>query len=243
MPVSAIARFGYLALVLLTFVVVGLSCIGLLSQAIRTSPDRDWNANVNAVVVGGAYVLILAFSLGFCLKRRISVRRRLAKIPKSRIAVRKGDVPQPVQEYIEREFLRSCAVAYKSQPKATFREGWGAPGTKYEGIRFRTAVLDTIPEVDAVARLIIPSMPAYRTNVPITRHLRHIKSLISADDDGDAYFRNYTNVVQVARYASREPTEEEFGACIDAAAAIKQILLHYRMAQMDASNPELNRQS
>lgn len=72
---------------------------------------------------------------------------------------------QPAQSFIEEEFLRTCLVAYESLPKDVRREGWGTPGTNYsylkclmipthtgpgthnEGIRFRRALLDTVPKI------------------------------------------------------------------------------------------------
>lgn len=96
------------------------------------------------------------------------MRLTLARIPKGRIATGKGDLPkvrhlaiyspeirmhlvddfnvlsQVVHNFIEQEFLRSCTIAFASLPKVSHREGWGAPGTKHEGTRFRTAILDTV---------------------------------------------------------------------------------------------------
>lgn len=55
-----------------------------------------------------------------------------------------NSLSQVVHNFIEHEFLRSCTIAFASLPKMSHQEGWGAPGTKYEGIRFRTAILDTV---------------------------------------------------------------------------------------------------
>lgn len=83
-----------------------------------------------------------------------------------REALKLSEFTQPVQEFIEHEFLRSCAIVYESQPKVTNREGWGTPSedcstllvggpltaqaeTRHEGIRFRTALLDTIADIGA----------------------------------------------------------------------------------------------
>lgn len=54
-----------------------------------------------------------------------------------------------MHNFIEQEFLRSCAIAYASLPKVAHRDGWGAPGTKYDGVRFRTAILDTVGPIGA----------------------------------------------------------------------------------------------
>ena len=52
-------------------------------------------------------------------------------------------------QYIQQEYTRACLIAYESRPKGGFQEGWGQPGTKFEGIRFRTSLLDTIRIIGA----------------------------------------------------------------------------------------------
>ena len=36
-----------------------------------------------------------------------------------------------VHNFIEEEFLRSCAISYASLPETPRREGWGSPGVLY----------------------------------------------------------------------------------------------------------------
>jgi len=50
---------------------------------------------------------------------------------------------QPVQEMISREYARCALIGHLSQPKSRRLEGWGAPGTPYEGVQFRPAILET----------------------------------------------------------------------------------------------------
>ena len=55
-PLSAVT---YFALVLITAFFVGVSCALLLSQAVRNAPNRSWNKNFNAAVIGAAYALVV----------------------------------------------------------------------------------------------------------------------------------------------------------------------------------------
>jgi len=55
-----IVRFAYVLVVLLTAVVVGFTAIALLSQAVRTAPNRNWAGNVNAAIIGSTYLLIVS---------------------------------------------------------------------------------------------------------------------------------------------------------------------------------------
>ena len=51
-----------LVVLVLTFF-IGLSCASLLSQAVRTSPSRNWTRNFNAVVIGAAYAIVVRMML------------------------------------------------------------------------------------------------------------------------------------------------------------------------------------
>lgn len=74
-----------------------------------------------------------------------------------------------------------------------------------------------------MARLVIPSMPPLRPNVPMAFHLRHIRTLVSADKSGELYFRTYTSMIQAARYNEREPTEEQYEAALTSFNAIQRM--------------------
>lgn len=87
----------------------------------------------------------LVISLAFCLKRRLSVRLKLVRIPKGRIATGTGDLPkvcpsqivlklvmlladahgQVVYTFIEMAFLRSCALVFEALPEVSYRERMG----------------------------------------------------------------------------------------------------------------------
>lgn len=56
---TPLSELGYAFLVLTTFVAIGLSCMALLSQAVRTSPSRSWVRNSNALIIGAAYVIVV----------------------------------------------------------------------------------------------------------------------------------------------------------------------------------------
>lgn len=216
------------------------------------------------------------------------MRLGLARIPKGRIAIGKGDLPKVCPEFvvwisflsipklyalqavhilIEEEFLRSCAIAYTAQPRIARRDGWGTPGsftpifvirTSYRLRTFalqeqntrmcafaqqfstpsqasvRTCLLFAlfhfrliIFTVDKAARKVIPSMPSLSPHVPLSRHLRHIMPLVSADALGEMHFRAYTDAVEKARYAEQELTEEQFGAAVDSGAAISDMCARF----------------
>jgi hypothetical protein len=112
----SISETTHALFILLIVVAAGLSCAALISQAVRTSPRRDWIGNLNAVVVGASYIILVSFafhlsivppcfydllnsygqlvvSLLFCLKRRVAVRLKLQRISKTFRTVGRSDLP------------------------------------------------------------------------------------------------------------------------------------------------------
>jgi len=109
----------YAFVLLLIVVAAGLSCTAIISQAVRTSPRGDWIGNLNAVVVGASYIILVSFcvhlsaiisvslnlcnllnhrgqlavSLLFCVKRRVAVRLKLQRISKTFRTIGKDDLP------------------------------------------------------------------------------------------------------------------------------------------------------
>ncbi|KAF5374910.1 hypothetical protein D9758_000489 [Tetrapyrgos nigripes] len=155
---------SYVLLVLGTICATLLSCVALISQAVRTSEGRVFRNNFNALVIGASYIILAVVSLFFCINRSIAIRLRLQRISKHHKLIRTGDVPSSVYDYITKEYVRTCVIAHQSLPKEAFHPGWGRPGlsrisllfatylteetgTPYEGIRFRRALLGTIQEL------------------------------------------------------------------------------------------------
>ncbi|EEB91324.1 hypothetical protein MPER_10332 [Moniliophthora perniciosa FA553] len=100
------------------------------------------------LVIGASYVFVLVISLLFCVKRAVAIRLRLQRISKSHNKIiGRGDVPNAVHEYMMQEYVRTSLIAFQSEPKDVVHEGWGRPGTRWDGVRFRQALLDSIPEI------------------------------------------------------------------------------------------------
>ncbi|KAF7319918.1 hypothetical protein MKEN_00775400 [Mycena kentingensis (nom. inval.)] len=216
------SNIGYLFLLFSTVIFVGLSCAALLGQAVRQSPSQSWNENFNALVIGSSYAIVLAISIFFCLKRRLAVRMRLSRISKNHALLRRGDIPNSVHEYIAQEYARTCLVAHESLPTQVFHPGWGRPGTKYEGVRFRRALMDTIPEIDILAHMVIPAHPALKPHVRMLHHFRYLVPLLNVQEDELTALHYYDSAIQLARNSAAEPTEEEFVLGMDAAEEIKK---------------------
>ncbi|KIP12020.1 hypothetical protein PHLGIDRAFT_82623 [Phlebiopsis gigantea 11061_1 CR5-6] len=232
---STLAGIAYLLLVLLLVLFVGLSCAGLLSQAVRTSPDRNWTRNFNALIIGAAYALVLALSVAICLKRRIAVHRKLQRISKVYHTLGKADVPKPVHRFINQEYARSCLVVYESQPKDGLQEGWSKRGSPAGEVRYRTTLLHTIREIDHLAHAVIPRHPTLRPHTRMLHHFRFILPLLPRDEDGLTPLHFYDSAIQLVRHASREPSEAEFLLGLSAANGLMKVLNECRLEMLEGS--------
>jgi len=219
-----VSALSYLTFTLVTTALACLSCAFLIVQAIRSSPSRTIKNNGNVVIIGAAYVLVLFATMGYCVRRRVEIRRKLQKISKVYKPLGKGDVPDRVHQYLTQEYARACLVTYASSPKDGYHEGWGLPGTRYEGIQFRRSLLDTIPVIDELAHQVIPRHPELRPHARVLHHFRFILPLLSKDEDGLTPLHYYDSGIQLVRNSSVDPTEAEYARCMAAAHEIKRVL-------------------
>ncbi|KJA26165.1 hypothetical protein HYPSUDRAFT_181803 [Hypholoma sublateritium FD-334 SS-4] len=239
-----LSEAAYAFLVIITIVATGLSCAAILSQAVRTSPTESWDRNFNALIVGASYVVLLAVSLSFCVKRRVAVRSKLQRISRTYRTIGRGDLPDSVHKYVTQEFTRACLIAYESLPTDVRHPGWGRPGTKYSGVYFRRALLDTIPHIDQLAHVVIPLHPRLKPHARMLHHFRFLTPLLARDADGMSALHYFDAAVQVARYAARELTEAEFAEGMAAAEQITQCLNECRLEMLESdSMTQLNEQS
>ncbi|KAJ3750169.1 hypothetical protein DFH05DRAFT_1518328 [Lentinula detonsa] len=241
--VKPLLQISYILLVLGTFCATLLSCVAILSQAVRTAPNRSWNKNFNALIIGASYIILLIASIFFCLKRTIAVRIKLSRFSRTHKTITRGDVPDSVHKYITEEYARTCLIAHQSQPTDAFHEGWGKPGGQYEGVRFRRALLDTISKIDSLAHLVIPTHPPLKPHARMIHHFRFILPLLPSNEDELTPLHYYDSIVQLARISHQEPTEEEFELGMDSADVIMQALNECRLEMLEGSSTQLNQVS
>jgi len=175
----------------------------------------------------------------------VAVRLKLQRISKTYI-IGKDDLPNSVHKHVTHEYVRTCLVSYDSLPQEVYHDGWGRPGTKYAGVRFRRALLDTIPRIDALAHQIIPLHPTLKPHARMLHHFRFLMPLLPKDEDGLTPLHYYDSAVQVARNFSsgregEEMTEEEFEVGMRAADGIEKCLNECRLEMLEEDSDSITR--
>jgi len=126
-------------------------------------------------------------------------------------------------------------------PKNVYHEGWGRPGTRYSGIAFRRALLDTIPRIDELAHVVIPLHPKLKPHARMLHHFRFLNPLLPKDEDGMSPLHYYDSAIQLARHSAEELTEEEFEIGMNAAYQIEKSLNECRLEMLESdSTTQLN---
>ncbi|KIJ45120.1 hypothetical protein M422DRAFT_251314 [Sphaerobolus stellatus SS14] len=211
-------------LLLASTVLVFIGGYSLFSQAQLSNSGMHLQKNWKAWFIIGCYAVLLVVSLLI-----IGRRARILALKLKRIPQKEGNVPSKIYNFIQEEYWRTTAIAYISQPKGTSQKGWGTPGGPYDGIRFRRLILDTVPIIDAQARLIAPRLPVLRPHVRIAQHLRALTALFPVEESSCLY--TYDSVVQKARYSEEEPTEEEFESGMKAYQQIIDITINENLEE------------
>jgi hypothetical protein len=57
--VKTISEISNALLLLATICVIGISCVALLSQAVRTAPNQSWHGNTDALLIGVSYIIVV----------------------------------------------------------------------------------------------------------------------------------------------------------------------------------------
>ncbi|KAF8523140.1 hypothetical protein BU17DRAFT_86293 [Hysterangium stoloniferum] len=162
-------------------------------------PSKNWKA----WFILGCYAALALVSLMMTGRRARVLALKLKRIPQ------KDDyAPSVVKLFIQDEFWRTATIAYVSQPKGTKQKGWGSLGSPYDGVRFRRMILDTVPVIDAQARLIVPRLPILRPHIRMAQHLRALAALFPPERV--SCVEKYDTAVQMARYSDQEPSEIDF---------------------------------
>jgi hypothetical protein len=62
---STVAEVAYVLVIIITAGFFTISCVVLLSQAVRTAPNRSWAQNFNALIIGTSYVIVVSLFTKF----------------------------------------------------------------------------------------------------------------------------------------------------------------------------------
>ncbi|BEI85645.1 hypothetical protein CcaverHIS002_0510460 [Cutaneotrichosporon cavernicola] len=227
---SALYHTSFTIFVLILAALLMGSAWGLGEQAWRTDHQRRWNLFAMVAAYAGV-VIISLFHIG---SRLTSVRRSLNTMPKPYMPTKTMDLPKKVANHIATEYSRTAMIAHISQATAGMHEGWGRPKTKWEGIHYRTSILDTLPEMRVLLLGDTPNRP------------NDLGALIAAASRIDPSHRqgepstlelfvaSYVDMVQRARYQRAEPTEKEASAVEKVVAFVRNLIAVKRQKAEEA---------
>ncbi|WVQ77846.1 hypothetical protein IAR50_007543 [Cryptococcus sp. DSM 104548] len=209
--------------VLLNAALLVAAALGLGEQAWRTGGQKNWNV----LVVALAYIITGFLCLTHSWSRIISIKKMLKTMPKPYIPIKPDDVPPKVAQHVATEYSRTAVISHISQATTGQQEGWGRPGTKWEGKHLRSWILGSMgvmrealgvkddlsysplsfqPFYDAIAR-IPSSTPQNPFESPTASD-----GALQEDTGLRVLLNSWIKYIEQARYAKREPGEREAGA-------------------------------
>jgi len=199
----------------------------------RNAKPRGLNSNWNALVVGLSYIVLAFVSLGYYMHRSTRSRRRMAQL--SVLRPSGPQLPWLVDNYVSGEYARACAIAFASLPNVEKRPGWGSPGSIFEGVRFRTAILDTIAPLHDLARQVVPHLPKLQPRQPLLDYMIPLLPLIPSEGESRNCLHTWIEAVEMARDYSSELNEECFVRGMQAAGKLTKIFDEYNLELLAAS--------
>lgn len=83
--------------------------------------------------------------------------------------------------------------------------------SEYANVHFRSAILQTIVNLDSLARKFLPELPPLRPHRPMIEHLKPLSFVLLQDDS--CRLKDYDELVEQARYDDEEPSEDDWRRC------------------------------
>ncbi|GMK59718.1 hypothetical protein CspeluHIS016_0803240 [Cutaneotrichosporon spelunceum] len=231
---SALYHTSFTIFILILAALLMGSAWGLGEQAWRTDHQRRWN--LFAMVA--AYAAVVVISLFHIGSRLASVRRSLNTMPKPYIPTKAMDLRKKVATHIATEYSRTAMIAHISQATAGMHEGWGRPGTKWEGIHYRTFILDTLPEMRVLLLGDTPSRPNDLVALIAAASRIDPPQRPGEPSTLELFVASYVDILQRARYQRAEPTEKEAGAAEKIVAFVRNLIAVKRQKAEEARSAE-----
>ncbi|CAG8792444.1 32199_t:CDS:2, partial [Racocetra persica] len=172
---------------------------------IRNANTRGYYPYV--YIASGSYFLtgFVTVLLGWC--RLNLVKKALSNIPKPFMPIKETDVPNSVFNLITDELKRVSMIAWTGEPKPedVNLPGWGRPGSDYDGIHFKTSMINTFSliEQNALKNLSLKRQPSMSVQRYIDLLIEH---RVIDRGLGHAYVEGYER----ARFSEDEVSQEQY---------------------------------
>ncbi|GAA5955848.1 hypothetical protein JCM10213_006839 [Rhodosporidiobolus nylandii] len=106
----------------------------------------------------GTYSAFILLTSILVLVRLVKSVHTMTKIPLAYLPTSEEDVSKTPHTLIQNEYERACLITKSAQPTNRCFAGWGRPDTAYEGLHFRTAILETVPALRLSVASSFPSL-------------------------------------------------------------------------------------
>ncbi|KAI8926791.1 hypothetical protein BC831DRAFT_511366 [Entophlyctis helioformis] len=189
-------------------IVVGI--VGVL-LALNTIDLLLWiRADLPALLsVAVSFATLILGSLLLISSRKIASNTAFSDIPKLYMPINSSDVPKPVHEMIQTELSRVAAIRGNAKPQVELLPesvGWGKPGSRFEGVRFKAAAMRSLTNLETELCRISEHLrrDPRMTGRGYMRFLAERK--VVAEDVGRFFIDKYETV----RFGPSELSETEF---------------------------------
>ncbi|GAA5881770.1 hypothetical protein JCM1840_004825 [Sporobolomyces johnsonii] len=215
-------------LVLIILVALLATLIDLAQQFIHSNRSSKIS---DLSITFGTYVLIIILCVVLIISRTFSNKRAIASIPKAYLPTQPNDVPKAAYELISNEYNRACVITKVAQPKGRQQAGWGRPGTDFENVYFRSAILSTIPTLRSALTPLFPALGPSLSNSSHARAgpLSPLAPLLklSPSPVPEALVplaELYEQQLVRAKYARKEPSERDWDETVKIVAVFVGVL-------------------
>ncbi|MBW0490599.1 hypothetical protein O181_030314 [Austropuccinia psidii MF-1] len=215
-------------LFILLSVIVACLC---LYDVVRQTLDKVKSESIQDTTIAiSSCVLVALISLIISISRYFTVNYMLSTIPKAYVPITADDLPHSIYQIINQEYGRVAIISWLSansirclNRQRPGLEGWGKPGSVYEGKRFSDLVLEGVKVLEQALDdfLITHPTPPIPTQSSSLNPLSRVSSILSPTSATQPtpillnsaqrqIFKRYSSILSKALTPSQTVTELDY---------------------------------
>ncbi|CAD6568992.1 MAG: hypothetical protein CYPHOPRED_003015 [Cyphobasidiales sp. Tagirdzhanova-0007] len=186
----------------------------------------------DTAITAGGYLLVGLASAVIGFSRLYTVRKVLASIPKGYLPLGKDELNKNVCRLAASEYTRCAMIVHATSPQGRTLPGWGAPGTDYAGVRFRSAILQTLDVLEAVLPPLKSSSSPSALIPTRSKHASPLAKYMPLFGGDQPIIPNtllpllnlYEKYLEDARWRFEEPSEQDYENCLRIVAVLVDVV-------------------